>query len=337
VEILNGKQRIYALLNHQQVDRTPWVPLAGIHFGKLRNYSAKSVLTDTTKLSDSLMAANQTYQPDGLPVYFDIQVEAEILGCKLAWSEDAPPSVINHPFLNDKTVSGKIPDEQSGRLPLILEAIQAVKSQLGKTTALFGLITGPLTIAYHLRGNPLFFDLLENPDYLKRLLSFTSRVTEHMAKLYTEAGMDVIGVIEPVASQNSAHTFKKHLLPHYQTLFECIHSLGAYSMLHICGDATHIIEPMCQTGANILSLDEKVNLSEVQPITDQYDVFLQGNIPVTSHLLNGTPKDVSDYAAGLLRSLPSPQHLILSPGCDLPWQTPVANVKAAVEFIQRGI
>lgn len=335
MKILNGKQRIYALLNHQKVDRVPWVPLAGVHFGKLKNYTAKSVLTDSTKLSDSLLAANQAYHPDGLPVYFDIQVEAEILGCKLAWSEEAPPSVINHPFLNDKTVSGKMPDKQSGRLPLILDAMQAVKSQLGETTALFGLVTGPLTIAYHLRGNSLFFDLVENPDYLKRLLSFTSRVTERMAELYTDAGMDVIGVIDPVASQNSAHTFNKHLLLHYQALFESIHSLGAYSMLHICGDATHIIEPMCLTGANILSLDEKVNLSDVQPITDQHNVFLQGNIPVTSYLLNGTPEDVSDYVAGLLSSLPSPQHLILSPGCDLPWQTPVANVKAAVEFTQR--
>ncbi|MFW5713558.1 MAG: uroporphyrinogen decarboxylase family protein [Brevefilum sp.] len=332
--IQNGKQRINAFLNHQLVDRIPWVPLAGVHFGKLINCSARSVLTDTNKLFESLIAANQEYHPDGLPVYFDIQVEAEILGCDLAWSEYAPPSVKNHPLQNHHNLPEKLPSKEDGRLPIILESMKKVKSQIGETTALFGLVTGPLTIAYHLRGNALFFDLVDDQKYLKKLLNFTFCVTERIAALYREAGMDVIGIIEPVASQISPHTFKECLLKHFQTLFKGIHISGAHSMLHICGNATQIIELMCQTGANILSLDEMVNLSEIQTFTDQYGVFLQGNIPVTSHLLNGAPEDVSIYVSNLLKRLPNPKHIILSPGCDLPWHTPVKNVKAAIDIIK---
>ncbi len=335
MKAITGKKRIRAFLNHQKVDRNPWVPLAGVHFGKLINASARSVLTDPTQLLDSLSAANQAYHPDGLPVYFDIQVEAEILGCELSWADNAPPSVKIHPLENNPQLPEKLPDEKDGRLPLILETMRKARSRLGTTTALFGLVTGPLTIAYHLRGNPLFIDLLEAPDHLNHLLAFSARVTEKLAKLYTQAGMDAIGVIEPVASQISPHTFHQHLLNHYQALFDRIHRSGAFSMLHICGNATRIIDLMCQTGAKILSLDEKVHLPKIQPITERYDVFLQGNIPVISHLLNGAPEDVKVYVRNLLKTMPNPKQLILSPGCDLPWQTPSANVKAAFEAISQ--
>jgi len=330
---ITGKERLTAFLAHQEVDRTPWVPLAGVHFGKLKNFSAKSVLTDSDKLLDSLLTANQAYRPDGLPVYFDIQVEAEILGCELSWAENATPSVKTHPLQDDPQLPEKLLDENDGRLPLILETMEKAQSRLGAATALFGLVTGPLTIAYHLRGNPLFFDLADNKDSFKALLAFTSRVTERMAEIYIRAGMDVIGVIEPVASQISPQTFQQHLLKNYQTLFEHIHRLEALSMLHICGNASKIIDLMCQTGAKILSLDEKVHLAKIQPITERYGVFLQGNIPAITHLLNGTPKDVRDYVKELLTALPAPEHLILSPGCDLPWGTPSANVTAAFEAL----
>jgi len=331
---MTGKERLTAFLNQQAVDRIPWVPLAGVQYGKLKNFSARNVLTNPTTLLDSLLAANQAYHPDGLPIYFDTQVEAELLGCELSWAENAPPSVKTHPLENNLQLPEKLPDEKDGRLPLVLETMENARSQLGTRTALFGLVTGPLTIAYHLRGNPLFFDLAEGTDFLIALLTFTSRVTERMARHYTQAGMDVIGVIEPVASQISPQSFQQHLLEHYQTLFHQIHLLDAFSMLHICGNATKIIDMMCQSGANILSLDENVHLPGVQAITERYGIFLQGNIPVISHLLNGTPGDVGEYVRALLKALSAPEHLILSPGCDLPWDTPIANVRAAFEAIQ---
>jgi uroporphyrinogen decarboxylase len=331
---LNGKQRLLALLNHQQVDQIPWVPLAGVHFGKLKGHSARSVLTDSRKIVESVVAAKQEYHADGLPIYFDIQVEAEALGCKLVWAEDSPPSVINHPLENELSIPVNNLNENNGRLPLILDTMSQVKSRLGETTCLFGLVTGPLTIAYHLRGNALFFDLVDKPDYVEGLFNYTCRVSKRITELYCQAGMDVIGVIEPVASQISPKCFKQHLLEGYQNLFENIQSLDAYSMFHVCGNATQIIELMCQTGANILSLDRKVHLPNIQHLTEPYGVFLQGNIPVMSHLLNGTPEDIRRYVSNLLKDLPSPNHLILSPGCDLPWNTPIANVKSVGEILR---
>lgn len=93
-----GKQLILDVLNHKKTDRAPWLPFAGIHAGKLVGYNATEVLTDGDKLLESLLAVNKLYKPDGQPIVFDLQIEAEILGCELLWADDSPPSVKSNPL-----------------------------------------------------------------------------------------------------------------------------------------------------------------------------------------------------------------------------------------------
>ncbi len=92
-----GKELIIKTLRHEKTDDIPWVPFAGVHAGKLKGYTAQELLTDEDKLVESLLEVDKIYTPDGLPVLFDLQVEAEILGCELKWAKDNPPSVKSHP------------------------------------------------------------------------------------------------------------------------------------------------------------------------------------------------------------------------------------------------
>ena len=72
----------------------------------------------------------------------------------------------------------------------------------------------------------------------------------------------------------------------------------------------------------------------VKPITDRYNLVLQGNIPLTTRMLLGTQQDNMKYVIDLLDALPNHNNLILSPGCDMPYATPVENVIATVEAIR---
>src|SRR5660397_94835 len=95
---MNGKERILATLRHEKTDRVAWLPFAGIHAGSLIEKNATEVLTNGDDLFDSLMEVKKMYQPDGMPVIFDLQVEAEILGCDMAWADETPASVSSHPL-----------------------------------------------------------------------------------------------------------------------------------------------------------------------------------------------------------------------------------------------
>ncbi len=330
----SGKYRLLKTLQHESTSAIPWVPFAGVHAGKLKGHTAREVLTNGEKLLDSLLEVNRLYDPDGQPVLFDLQVEAEILGCELVWAKDAPPSVASHPLAKNKAIPEKLPQPGDGRLPMILDVMRKIKSAVGETTALYGLITGPFTLASHLRGTDIFLDTMDDPNYVRRLMAYTSQVAMQMAALYLETGMDIIAVVDPVTSQVSPRTFSDFLAEPFKKVFDFIRSEVAFSAFFVCGDATKNIEGMCQTQPDSIAVDENINMVAVKPITDQHNIVLQGNIPLTTRMLLGNQQDNMKYIVDLLEELPNHKNLIVSPGCDMPYDTPVENVIAAVEAIR---
>lgn len=332
---MTGKEKIIKLLNKETIDSIPWVPFSGVHSGKLKGYTAQEFLQNKDILVESVLEVNKIYQPDGLPVIFDLQIEAEILDCELLWAKDNPPSVKTHPLSETKNIPClcTIPTKEDGRLPIILEAMKEIKAKIGDETALYGLITGPFTLASHLRGVNLFMDLIEDPEYAKKLLAYTTEVAKAMAKYFIEAGMDIIAVVDPLVSQVSPRMFKKSLHESFKSVFDCIRENGAYSSFFVCGDATKNIEPMCKTEPDSISIDENVNIVTAKEITDKYNIVIGGNIPLTTVMLYGTQQDNMKYVVEMLDSV-SHDRLIVAPGCDMPYDLPIENVIAVQQAVR---
>jgi uroporphyrinogen decarboxylase len=337
---LTGKDLIFATLRHEEVPTIPWVPFAGVHAGKLRGYKAVEVLRDGDKLLESLLAVNQVYDPDGQPVIFDLQVEAEILGCELVWADNAPPSVASHPLATVLQVPAHLPEPGNGRLPMILSTMRAMKKQVGDTTALYGLVCGPMTLASHLRGTDIFMDPYDHTEFLVELLEYSTQVVIRMADLYREAGMDVIAVVDPIVSQISPRHFKQYLMDPFSKIFTHIRELGAFSSLFVCGDATKNIEWMCKTNPDSISVDENIDLPAAKQITDRYNVTIGGNIPLTTRMLLGTQQDNMHFVVDLLSKLQDPSYglkannFILAPGCDMPYDVPTENVVGVLQAVR---
>ena len=171
---MTGKERIYTILRHEESDRPAWIPLAGVHAGKLKGYDATAVYTDADKLCDALKEVNKIYTPDGLVLVFDLQLEAEIQGCALKWEKNSPPSVRSHPLENSQDIPDIKITKDSGRMPIVLEVTRRIKKAIGDKTALYGLFCGPYTLASHLRGTQFFRDARKNPDFVKKLMAYTT-------------------------------------------------------------------------------------------------------------------------------------------------------------------
>lgn len=329
----NGKKIILDVLNHKETSDIPWVPFSGVHVGKLKNYAADTVLQDGEKLLESLLEANRLYAPDGQPVVFDLQIEAEILGCNLLWVHNSPPTVVDHPLESDQTIPEKMPTPEDGRLPMILDVMRKMKSSVGEHTALYGLITGPFTLASHLRGTNIFMDMIDQPEYVIELLDYCRRFVQQIASFYMDAGMDVIAVVDPMISQISPRHFRRFMTEPFTTLFDYIREQGRFSAFFVCGDATKNIESMCLTKPDCIAVDENIDMAAAQPITQQYNITLQGNIPLTTRMLLGQQEDNMQYVLELMDTLDH-HNLIISPGCDMPYDTPVENVIAVAEAIR---
>ncbi|MGC9350226.1 MAG: uroporphyrinogen decarboxylase family protein [Anaerolineae bacterium] len=329
----SGKDLLLATLQGGSVEGIPWVPFAGVHAGKLVGYDAQEVLTDEDKLFEALMAVNRTYDPDGQPVLFDLQVEAEILGCDLLWAEKAPPTVASHPLGAEPRVPDALPTAEDGRLPMILRVMRRMKEAVGETTALYGLVTGVFTLASHLRGTEIFMDMFDRPEFLEELIAFSADVVRRMSELYMDAGMDVIAIVDPLVSQISPRHFKALLSDPYEELFDFIRERGVLSSFFVCGDATKNIEVMCQTGPDSISIDENIDLPAAKEITDRHEIVLGGNIPLTTHMLLGNQQDNMKFVVDLLDRIDT-ENFILAPGCDMPYDVPVENVVGVVQAVR---
>jgi uroporphyrinogen decarboxylase len=325
---MTGKQRVLRTLAGLETDRLPWVPFTGVHAGKLTGHSARQVSTDVEALVEAQLEVNRLYRPDGQPVMFDLQIEAEILGCSLVWSEDAPPSVASHPLADSEEIPTYIPAPSDGRLALELAALRCLKTALGESTALYGICCGPFTLASHVRGTDIFMDMILEPQRVHGLLAYTTRVATAVATYLAQDGADVVAVVDPLISQISPEHFEEFMLKPFGELFSSIRSTTAKSSFFVCGNATRNIEPMCRTGCDSISVDENVDLPLAKTITDRFGITVGGNLPLTTVMLFGNQQDNMKAVVDMIDRC-SPGHLIVSPGCDMPYDIPVENAIAA--------
>ncbi len=331
----NQKEILFATLRHEETSRAPWVPFAGVHAGRLIGASATEMLTNEDTLVKALLEVNKLYKPDGQPVVFDLQLEAEALGCDLLWADYSPPSIKSHPLESTMSVPCycTLPKKTDGRIKMVLSAMRRMKEQVGETTALYGLICGPFTLASHLRGNDIFMDMYDDEEFVIDLLKYCMECGKRMSSYYIEAGMDVIAVVDPLVSQISVNHFKQFLHDPFSELFHHIRSQGVFSSFFVCGDATRNLAAMCNTSPDSISIDENVDIAAAKEITDQYNIAIGGNIPLTSVMLHGTQQDNMKYVVDMQDQMSTTRNLIVAPGCDMPYAVPFENVIGVAQAV----
>jgi uroporphyrinogen decarboxylase len=99
---------------------------------------------------------------------------------------------------------------------------------------------------------------------------------------------------------------------------------------------------MCQSGPDCISIDENIDLVAAKGITDRYNVALGGNIPLTTRMLLGTQQDNMKFVVDLLEAVHEHwddkrtqyRNFILSPGCDMPYDTPPENVVGVLQAVR---
>lgn len=332
---MTGKEILLRTLKGEAAPRVPWVPFVGVHGGALVGADATAYLQSADLVVDALTKAAQRYQADGLPVVFDLQLEAEILGCELAWAKETPPSVASHP-LGDDYDFDSLPafSVDKGRMPLILDAVRRTKAAIGEEVALYGLLTGPLTLALHLRGDDMLLDMFDEEDDVPALLSYCADIARQMVDAYLDAGIDIIAVVDPMVSQIGPGHFEQFVTPALNAIFDHVRGRGALSSLFVCGNATRNLEVMAATTCDNISVDENVDLGALAKVARSAGKSFGGNMQLTVVLLLGDENDAKRDTVRCLDAAGEGAGFVLAPGCDLPYAVPPANLEAVASLVQ---
>ncbi len=327
------KELVLSALQNKEVERIPWVPFVGCHAASLIGVTAEEYFKSKENIVKGVLKAYELYNPDGLPALFDLQVEAEAMGCKLVYAAENPPAVASHPLEEGKTIKDlKIPGPNDGRFPIVLDAMKEICEKIGDKIAIYGLVTGPFTLALHLLGTDIFYKMIDEPEEVHELLDFCKEVAINTASMYMDAGVDIIALVDPMTSQISPDNFAEFVSPRATEIFEYVRSKGKGSSFFVCGNAKKNIEEMCRCKPDNISIDENIPLEYVKEVCSKYGVSFGGNIKLTVTMLFGTPADNMNDAKNCME-IGGNKGYILSPGCDMPFSTPPENVKAITSLV----
>ena len=329
---MTGRERVLNAFKFKQTDKIPWVPFVGCHAASLIGLTAKDYLQSEENIVKGVQVAIERYKPDGIPAVFDLQLEAETFGCELTWADNNPPSVTNHPLANGRHLEDlHVPKPTEGRIGLVLNAARRIRSA-NPDIALYGLITGPFTLALHLMGTDIFMKMFDDPHSVKNLLTFCMKVCHAMSDYYIDAGCDIIAVVDPMTSQIGPDQFVSFVTPFVKPVFEHIRSRRRFGSFFVCGHAQQNIEAMCDCNPDNISIDENIPLQFVREVCTKRGISFGGNLQLTSVLLLGKPLDAQKNAVACME-IGGEKGFILAPGCDLPYATPPENLIAIREVV----
>lgn len=266
---MEGKELIRAAMRFEKTGRTPWVPFVGCHAGALLGITADRYLRSEEFMVQGIREAVRRYNPDGIPITFDLQLEAEALGCRLAWSEQNPPAVTTHPLMGGTDIESlSIPNPSDGRIPTVLSVARTIREDF-PDLALYGLVCGPFTLAVHLAGTNLFTQMYQEPDVVHRLLDFCHQTAVAMSSYYIHAGCDIIATVDPMTSQIGPDQFKEFVSPYVIPLFDSVRRQNRYSSFFVCGQAQQNIEAMADCAPDNISIDENIPLAYVRDVPER--------------------------------------------------------------------
>lgn len=219
-----------------------------------------------------------------------------------------------------------------------------MRGQVGVQVPVMGWVEGALAEASDLRGmSTIMLDLIERPDWLLELLENCVEVAIAFAEAQIDAGAQIIGLGDAVASQISPRMYRKFALPYEQRIFEAVKAKGGVPRLHICGNTTHLLKDMAQSGAQIIDLDWMVDLRraadvlwdspgsssiipEEQRSGLENGIAICGNLDPVAVFLQGTPEQVRQGV--LANAAVGYPRWISAGGCEIPVQTPAENLHA---------
>jgi uroporphyrinogen decarboxylase len=174
-----------------------------------------------------------------------------------------------------------------------------------------------------------------DPQTLHRLCPFTTERIQEYIQLLISAGADVICILEPTAVMLSPQQFSEFSAIYIRHITTSFKYSGINFVYHTCGNTMHLVEKMASSGVNGRSLDSRdagVDLAAVAQSVPE-DVVVIGNINPATAMRFGSPAEVRREANILLREMEKQPNFVRSTGCDLPQETPTANI---LEFMNAG-
>ncbi len=331
---MKGRERILAMFDGQATDRLPFMPITMMFAADHAGVKYLEYATDFRVQADAQFRVAEDYDFDYVSVISDPGCEAGDCGAKVIYFPNQPPALDEaNALLTDKRRLGtlNVPEPLHGRrMQNRLEAVALLKQRAGKEKLVEGWIEGPCAEAADLRGiTNVMMDFYDDPVFIRQLFAFVVHLELAFGKAQLAAGADLIGIGDAAASLVGPKFYDQFVWPYEKRLVEGLKSAGARTRLHICGNTRPILAGMGRLNCDMVDLDSLAPMADGRREMGEGQV-LCGNIDPVRVLRDGTPESVYEAVAECHREAGG--RFIVGAGCEVPRDTPPANVQAMARF-----
>jgi len=308
---MTPKQRTEAVLRGEIPDRVPvclhnFLPAADEAGMQLEDH-----LNDPECAARAHIEAVEKYGYDCVLIDLDTTMLAEAMGA----TRDAAPNAPGHiaaPAIGDLSdiSSLKVVDpEKDGRIPFSLAAL--------------------------LRGMEDFLmDLTDEDEHenAHRLLEicYRSHLAVHRAIRRAGAHLTSLGDSSCGPDVVSPAMFEQFARPYQERLVRELADDGTFTVIHICGDTSLILDSLADYPACGFELDYKTDAARAKGTVGANHVLF-GNIDPSAVIANGTPGLIREACRQLIALWKPGGRFILNAGCAIPPGTPPENIRALVQ------
>jgi uroporphyrinogen decarboxylase len=338
---LNRKDLFLRACRGERVPRLPvWMMRqAGRYLPEYREIRAKRPFLEVCKTPD--LALEVSMQPfrrlgvDAVIVFSDILIPAEAMGLKLELG-DAGPN-LPEPVRSEADIE-KLrifdPEVETG---FLMEAIRRIVREVGPTVPVLGFAGAPWTLACYMvegrtkEGFAAVKGLLyHRPDAFEALLCKIAQATVGYLKAQIAAGAAAVQLFDTWCGELSLAEYEAYALPAVSDIITQI--AGEVPVIYYTKASHHLLPALARSGANVLSVDWRINLREARQILGPR-IALQGNVDPA--VLFGPPETIRQVTLHTAAALGGVGH-ILNLGHGILPGTPVENAQLFIETGQQA-
>jgi len=268
-------------------------------------------------------------------LFSDIFLPVPAMGVELDF---APGPTIRKPIRSREQVEAlRVPDPRES-VPFVFEILRRLRRELeAPRVPLIGFAGAPFTLAAYLVQGAGSRDfrafkrfMYESPDVLRALQARLCELVVGYLNAQIEAGAQVVQLFDTWAGILSPEDYRTWVLPVHREIAEKIDRQQAPLILYVM-DGAHVLEAMLESGADVLSLDWRVDMAAAARRVGAR-ASLQGNLDPSA--LHAPREEIARRVAAIAEAAAPARGLVLNLGHGCLPDTPVEGVRAFTEAVR---
>ncbi len=335
---MNSTERIRSVVHFQRTDRPALVPEIIAVAATMAGETVRDYVTSGQLIAQCQINARDTIGSDALFAISDLCVEAEALGCDLAYPEMNYPYVVKTLIKKPEDLRKiKIPDpDRDGRMPELLRAVRLLKDETKGATPVIANAIGPITLASRIMDiEQMLYMIVDEPEKFGEVMEFCLSVVTKFAVALVNAGADGIIMFDPTASPSvlPAKIFNRFEVEPIRSVFAAVKSArqDIFTWYSVAGPVQTNLDILTAVGADITTVDYLVPIETA--IQHSVYTVINGNIK-PNLFLEGSECEILEESKALLAAARNTERFILGSGCEIPLNSNPENIIAMRKAVE---